>query len=63
MAALSRPGEFLLRPAYHLKILGLAMTFADLEQPTGYDRGVAANVQDDLGGLFVDEHGVPGAFS
>ncbi len=63
MTALPGPGYFLRRPAHHLKILGLGITFADLEQPTGYDRGMAPNVQDYLGGLLVEEHRVPRALS
>ena len=61
--ALSRPGSFLRRSAYHLKILGFVKTFADLEQPTGYDGWNTANVQDGMGARLVEEHGIPSAFS
>ncbi len=63
VGTLSNPRQFLRGPVYDGKAIQLGTTFADLEQPTGYDRWLTANVQDGIDGLLVEEHGVPGAFS
>ena len=63
VGTLSKPRQFIRGPVYDGKEIQLGITFADLEQPTGYDRWLAANVQDGFGGLLVEEHGVPRAFS
>ncbi len=57
------PGQFLRGPVYDGKKIQCGITFADLEQPTGHDRWLTANVQDGLDELLVEEHGIPGAFS
>ena len=63
VGTLSNPRQFLRNPVYDGKEIQLGITFADLEQPTGYLHWLTANVQDEGGGLLVEEHGVPGAFS
>ena len=63
VGTLSNPRPFHRSPVYDGKAIQLGITFADLEQPTGYNRWLTANVEDGIGGFLVEEHGVPGAFS
>ncbi len=63
VGTLSNPRPFHRGPVYDGKAIQLGITFADLEQPTGYNRWLTANVEDGIGGFLVEEHGVPGAFS